>query len=95
MPAGADEAAGNKAGHAGADVHDSSPGKILGAELLNPAAGAPNPVAERGIDDQGPQSDEHHVGAEPHALHQGPGDDGAGDDRESHLEAGEAQARQP
>mmetsp|Transcript_21242 Transcript_21242/g.50537 ORF Transcript_21242/g.50537 Transcript_21242/m.50537 type:complete len:293 (-) Transcript_21242:16-894(-) len=95
VPARADKAAGHEAGHAGADVHDGSPRKIFGSELLDPSAGAPDPVAERGVDHQRPQSNEHHVGAEPHALHQGPGDDGAGDDRESHLEAGEAQARQP
>mmetsp|Transcript_101017 Transcript_101017/g.226500 ORF Transcript_101017/g.226500 Transcript_101017/m.226500 type:complete len:473 (-) Transcript_101017:46-1464(-) len=82
---------GDQARRAGADVHHGAAGEVQGAPLLHPAAGAPDPVAERHVDEQAPERDEQDVGLEADALHERPREDGRGDDREGHLEDSEGQ----
>ena len=63
--------------------------KVESSQLANPAARSPNPVAQRCIDQKGPQGQHDAVSTEAHTLHQGSGDDGTSDDGERHLERSE------
>ena len=79
-------------GNAGVHVHDRAAREVERAHVGEPAA-APHPVAERAVDEHGPQADEHEVGREPHALDDGARDERGGDDGERSLEAHEEQVR--
>ena len=92
VPAWSKDATGNKAGHAGANVNHSSTGEVQSSHLPNPAARAPNPVAQRCVDQKGPQSKHDAVGTETHALHQRAGNDCRRNDGKGHLEGSEHQS---
>eukprot|EP00449_Zooxanthella_nutricula_P029387 CAMPEP_0198525122 /NCGR_PEP_ID=MMETSP1462-20131121/23158_1 /TAXON_ID=1333877 /ORGANISM="Brandtodinium nutriculum, Strain RCC3387" /LENGTH=399 /DNA_ID=CAMNT_0044254867 /DNA_START=127 /DNA_END=1323 /DNA_ORIENTATION=+ len=92
-PARPEECSQDEGGGAGAFVHDGAASEILCAQLVDPAAGAPDPVADRGVHHEGPQENEDNVRAEPHPFDHGARDDGGPDDREGHLESHEEQRR--
>ena len=84
--------AATSAADAGVHVHDRAAGEVERAHVGEPAA-APDPVAERAVDQERPQRDEHDVGGEAHPLDDGAGDERRRDDRERALEAHEQQVR--
>mmetsp|Transcript_78118 Transcript_78118/g.187338 ORF Transcript_78118/g.187338 Transcript_78118/m.187338 type:complete len:366 (-) Transcript_78118:3-1100(-) len=90
----ANDGAGHIAGNTGADVDHGAPGKVESAQSANPAVGSPNPMAKRGVDEDGPKSEHYDVRIEVHALDEGARDNRRGQDRKSHLEAGVAQPGQ-
>ena len=74
------------------DVHDRAAGKV---ENLDPgrvvgrvedAVGSPEPVGDRGVDEDRPQAHEPQHRRELHAFRISAGDEGRRDDREGHLE---------
>ena len=73
-------------GDARGDVHDGAAGEVERAELLQPAAVAPDPVGERVVDEGRPEHGEQQEGRELHALGEGAGDQRRRDDGEHHLE---------
>ena len=73
----------------GVDVDGGTAGEVDDAQLEEPAAGAPDPVGDREVDDGDPQGDEQRPGAELHAVGERTADQGGGDDREHQLEDGE------
>jgi len=56
--------------------HGGPAGEVQRAHVLQPAAISPYPVGERAVDEIAPQDYEQAVGAELHALGDGPGDEG-------------------
>jgi hypothetical protein len=52
-----------------------------------------DPVGDRRVDQERPDADEHHPGAEPGPVRDRPGDQGAGDHAEQPLEHGEQDHR--
>ena len=82
----ADDEHGGEGGDAGGDVHHGAPGKIEGAELVEPASVAPHPVGERVVHEGGPRQHEDDEGGELLALGEGARDERGGDHREHHLE---------
>ena len=75
---------GDQRGGAGVDVHHRAAGEVERAERPEPAA-APDPVADRGIDDRVQTDGEGDECPEAHALDHGAGDQRHGDDREGPL----------
>ena len=71
------------------DVDHGAAGEVQDAQVVQPAALAPDPVGQGVIDQGHPDQAEEEKGLEPHPLHKGPGDQGRGDHREHHLEGGE------
>ncbi len=69
---------------AGVDVHHRAAGEVERPERPEPAA-APDPMADRGVDHQGPAGTERDESAEAHPLDHGAGDQGRSDDREGSL----------
>ena len=63
------------------DVDRRTTGEVDHAQLEGPAAGAPDPVGDREVDDRGPQGDEQRPGRELHAVREGAADQGGRDDR--------------
>ena len=92
VPAWSKDATSNKAGHTGADVNHSSTCEVKSSHLTNPAARAPNPVAQRCVDQKGPQSKHDAVSTETHALHQRARNDCRRNDGKGHLEGSEHKA---
>ena len=62
------------------------PAKSIAPILNRKPSAAPDPVAQRVVDQQAPEGDEDAVGAEADALGEGPGDQRRRDDRELALE---------
>ena len=89
MPAGSKDCTGNQARHTGADVNHSTTCKVKSSHLSNPATCAPNPVAQRCVDQKGPKSKHDAVSTETHALHQRAWDNGRSNDCKGHLECSE------
>mmetsp|Transcript_92351 Transcript_92351/g.180922 ORF Transcript_92351/g.180922 Transcript_92351/m.180922 type:complete len:210 (+) Transcript_92351:169-798(+) len=89
----ADASGEDERGDGGALMDNHSAGEILAAEVLDPPAGAPDPVADRAVDHDGPDEDEPHVCAEPNAFDHSARDDGRRDDCKRHLEGHEQERR--
>jgi len=79
---------GGERGEAGGGVHDDAAGEILDALLSHPTA-APDPVAEREVDQVNPDEDEDEVRHESHAIGKGASHETRRDDGEHALKAGE------
>ena len=71
---------------AGGDVHDRAAGEVERAQLVEPAAGAPDPVRDRVVDERRPEQAEEHERLEALALGERAGDQRRRDDGEHHLE---------
>ena len=87
--AGAHQAGQHQGRDPGADVHHGSASEV---EILAQKAAAPDHVSERRINQQQPDRAEQAPEAEAQALHQRPGDQGGGDDREHALEQGKRES---
>ena len=79
--------------HARADVDDGAAGEVERAELEQPAVDRPDPVGQRGVDEDRPQDREQDEGAEALALGEGARDERRGDGREHQLEGREQDER--
>ena len=84
----AEEAGEHQRGRPGAGVHDEAAGEVHDATVAEPAA-APDPVADRRVHHQQPESAEDEYRLELDPLHVGADDQRRCDDRERHLEHGE------
>ena len=89
----ADDQGDDERRHARADVDHRAAGEIERAELVQPAVGGPDPVRQRGVDQDRPQDGEQDKRPEPLALGEGAGDERRGDRREHHLEGREQDER--
>ena len=83
----------DKCRSAGAHVHDSSPGKVQGAEPAQPAAVAPYPVRERIVHECRPGEPEEQIRGEAHPLDDGARNQRNGDHREHRLKQREGDMR--
>ena len=83
----------DEGGDARADVDDGAAGEVERAELEQPAVDRPDPVGERGVDEDRPQDREQDEGAEALALGEGAGDQRRRDRREHQLERREQHER--
>lgn len=79
---------GGQGGETGGGVHDDAAGEILDALLSHPAA-APDPVAEREVDQVNPDEDEDEVRHEAHAIGKSASHEARRDDGKHALKAGE------
>lgn len=78
-----------ESGGSGVDVDGGAAGEVDDAHLVQPAAGAPDPVGDREVDDGDPQRDEQGPGGELDPVGEGAADQGGGEDGEHQLEHGE------
>ena len=78
---------GGEGGETGGGVHDDAAGEILDALLSHPAT-APDPVAEREVDQVNPDEDEDEVRHEAHAIGKGASHEARRDDGKHALKAG-------
>ncbi len=83
--------AATKGGDSRVHMHHGAAGKVEGAEFPQPAAGRPDPVGDRRVDQQRPESHEDDKGAELGPLGEGAGYQGGSDDGEHHLKDHERQ----
>ena len=88
----ADHDRGHEGGGGGVDVDDGAAREVERAHLREEAA-APDPVRDRGVDDEAPQRDEREVGPEAHPLDDRARHQGGGDDRERALVGHEQEVR--
>ena len=72
---------------AGGDVHWSRAGKIVDAEIVEPAAGVPLPVGEDVVHERGPAEQEEHGWEETSALKHSTSQDHSGGRHESEAES--------
>ncbi len=88
----ADHHRGHEGGGGGVDVDDGAAREVERAHLREEAP-APDPVRDRGVDDEAPQRDEGEVGPEAHPLDDRARHQGGGDDRERALVGHEEEVR--
>ena len=76
----------DQAGDAAVYFHDCAAGEVGDTHDGKPAVGAPDPMRQRGVDQQRPQREEHQHGGELHPVGAASCHHGRRDDGESHLE---------
>ena len=77
---------GHQGGDTGADMDHRPTREVEGAQGVEPAARAPDPVGDRVVNKGRPQQREEHEGLEALTFGERAADQGWGDDREHHLE---------
>ncbi len=90
---GSQDEGGDQGRNTRADMDDCAAGEVEDAQVVEPAAVAPDPVGDRRIHDESPQQREQHEGLEALAFGEGTGNEGRRYDSEHHLEGHEGGSR--
>src|SRR5690606_34701609 len=86
--AGAEHETGDETRHTGIDVNDRAASEVEYAIFTEEAA-APDPVADRCVDEQRPEDHEDEHARKLHPVSKSTGDESGRDDGESHLKGHE------